>query len=60
MVRFPGTRRGCPNRSFSIAQLQLRIISNHQGIVREGNAGEVLIPLSLPAGRSPLTLEYQS
>ena len=47
------------DRSFSIAQLQLRITSEHKGIVREGDAGEVLIPLALPAGRSTLTLEYQ-
>ncbi|NBV21599.1 MAG: hypothetical protein EBS05_06700 [Proteobacteria bacterium] len=46
-------------RSFGIAQLQLRITSEHKGIVREGNAGEVLIPLTLPKGRSTLTLEYQ-
>lgn len=47
------------DRSFGIAQLQLRITSDHKGIVREGNAGEVLIPLTLPKGRSTLTLEYQ-
>lgn len=46
-------------RSFSIATLQLRITSDHKGIGREGNAGEVLIPLTLPKGRSTLTLEYQ-
>ena len=47
------------DRSFRIAELQLRITSDHKGIVREGNAGEVLIPLTLPKGRSTLTLEYQ-
>lgn len=47
------------DRSFAIAPLQLRITSDHKGIVREGNAGEVLIPLTLPKGRSTLTLEYQ-
>jgi len=46
-------------RNFSIAPLQLRITSEHKGIVREGNAGEVLIPLTLAKGRSTLTLEYQ-
>ena len=46
-------------RSFSIDKLQLRITSDHKGIVREGDAGEVLIPLTLPKGRSTLTLEYQ-
>ncbi len=44
---------------FSIDQLQLRITSDHQGIVREGDPAEVLIPLTLPAGRSTLALEYQ-
>lgn len=43
-------------RSFGIDQLQLRITSDHKGIVREG---EVLIPLTLSTGRSTLTLEYQ-
>lgn len=47
------------DRSFDIDQLQLRITSDHKGIVREGDAGEVLIPLTLPKGRSTLTLEYQ-
>ena len=46
-------------RAFNLEQLQLRITSDHKGIVREGNAGEVLIPLTLPKGRSTLTLEYQ-
>ena len=43
-------------RSFNIGQLRLRLIDEHQGITREG---EVLIPLTLPRGRSTLTLEYQ-
>jgi hypothetical protein len=43
-------------RSFKADQLQLRLTSDHQGIAREG---EVLIPLTLPKGRSTLTLEYQ-
>ncbi|MCX6857444.1 MAG: hypothetical protein NTV80_21345, partial [Verrucomicrobia bacterium] len=42
--------------SFKIDSLHLHIISQHQGITREG---EVLIPLTLPKGRSTLTLEYQ-
>lgn len=44
------------DRSFKIDQLQLRLIGEHKGIMREG---EVLIPLTLPKGRSILTLEYQ-
>ena len=46
-------------RAFAADALQLRITSEHQGIVREGNPDEVLIPLTLPKGRSTLTLEYQ-
>lgn len=44
---------------FSVDQLQLRITSDHKGNVRESNLDEVLIPLTLPKGRSTLTLEYQ-
>ena len=47
------------NRDFSLESLQLRITSDHKGIVRQGNPGEVLIPLTLPKGRTTLTLEYQ-
>ncbi|MFN0074936.1 MAG: c-type cytochrome [Prosthecobacter sp.] len=43
-------------RDFKIDELQLRLTSKHQGITRDG---EVLIPLTLPKGRSTLTLEYQ-
>ncbi len=44
------------DRRFQIDQLQIRVDSEHPGITREG---EVLIPLTLPKGRSTLTLEYQ-
>ncbi|MSU33857.1 MAG: c-type cytochrome [Pedosphaera sp.] len=47
------------DRKFTIDKLQLRITSDHKGIAREGDAGEVLIPLTLLKGRSTLTLEYQ-
>ncbi len=47
------------DRSFGIDKLQLRITSDHKGTVREGDAGELLIPLTPPKGRSTLTLEYQ-
>ncbi len=47
------------NRSFEVDALQLRIISDHAGIVRQGENADVLIPLTLPKGRSTLTLEYQ-
>ncbi len=46
-------------RVFTAGQLQLRITSDHKGIIREGDNGDVLIPLTLPKGRSILTLEYQ-
>ena len=47
------------DRDFSIDSLRLRITSDHKGFVRDGNPGEVLIPLTLPKGRTTLTLEYQ-
>ncbi len=46
-------------RTFAADSLQLRITSEHKGIVRDGNPGEILIPLILPKGHSTLTLEYQ-
>ena len=46
-------------RAFTLDQLQLRITSEHRGTVRPGSPGDVLIPLTLPKGRSTLTLEYQ-
>ena len=47
------------DRDFKVGPLQLRITSPHKGIVRAGTPGEVLIPITLPKGRSTLTLEYQ-
>ena len=47
------------DRDFSLGSLQFRITSDHKGILRDGSPGEVLIPLTLPQGRSALTLEYQ-
>lgn len=44
---------------FRIDRLHLRLTGAYTGMVREGTPAEVLIPLSLPAGRSTLTLEYQ-
>jgi hypothetical protein len=46
-------------RTFSVDQLEVRLTSDHKGILREGDPSEVLIPLSLPQGRSQLTLDYQ-
>ncbi len=45
--------------SFTIDKLQIRLASGHEGIVRGGDTAELLIPLSLPEGRSTLSLEYQ-
>ncbi len=47
------------DRAFVIDQLQMRITSDHKGVVRAGDPGEILISLTLPQGRSTLTLEYQ-
>ncbi len=46
-------------QTFLVDQLQLRIAGDHKAVVREGNPSDVLIPLTLPQGRSTLTLEYQ-
>ena len=43
-------------QTFTAAKLKVRLTDAHQGIVRED---ELLIPLTLPAGTSTLTLEYQ-
>ncbi len=47
------------DRAFSVDALQIRITSDHQGQLRDGDPGEVLIPLTLPKGGSTLTLEYR-
>ena len=46
-------------RTFTADKLQVRITSDHKGVVREGENGDVLVPLTLPKGRSTLTLEYR-
>ena len=46
-------------QAISVDSLQLRITSAHRAELREGDSGEVLIPLTLPKGRSTLVLEYQ-
>jgi mono/diheme cytochrome c family protein len=46
-------------RNFGIDKLRLRVTSDHKGLLRDGEKGEVLIPLTLPKGRTTLTLEYQ-
>ena len=44
---------------FTIDSLRVRITSDQKGFVRDGNPGEILIPLTLPKGNTTLTLEYQ-
>jgi hypothetical protein len=44
---------------YQIDKLQIRIKGDYKGIIREGNPGDLLIPIKLPKGKSTLTLEYQ-
>jgi cytochrome c553 len=44
---------------FKIGGLELRLLSDHHGIVRQGSRGEVLVLLAPAAGRTTLTLEYR-
>jgi len=46
-------------QAVTVDSLQLRISRAHRAELREGDPGEVLIPLTLPKGRSTLVLEYQ-
>ena len=46
-------------RSFVIDRLELQITSANRGVVRDGDPGELMIPLTLPKGRSTLTLDYK-
>ena len=45
--------------SYVIDRLTVRMKDDHKGIVRDGEPNELLIPLTLPQGKSTLTLEYQ-
>ena len=47
------------DRTFTVDKLRVSIASDHKGVVREGENGDVLIPVTLPKGRSTLTLEYR-
>lgn len=47
------------DQEFRVGPLHLRITSDHSGQIREGEPGEVLIPLTLPKGTTTLTLEYR-
>lgn len=46
-------------QQFTIDKLSLRLTSDAKGILRDGEQSELLIPLTLPQGKSTLTLEYQ-
>jgi hypothetical protein len=47
------------DRDFVIDQLRLRMAGDYRGVTRDGDPAELLIPLTLSAGRSTLTLEYR-
>ena len=47
------------DHDFVIDQLRLRTAGDYRGVVRDGDPAELLIPLTLSAGRSTLTLEYR-
>jgi hypothetical protein len=44
---------------FRIEKLTLRLPEGTNAIVRDGSPAEVLVPLTLPQGKTALTLEYQ-
>ena len=46
-------------QSFQVDRLNVTIVGDHEGIVREGDPQELLVPLTLPAGQSKLILEYR-
>lgn len=48
-----------PDKLYLVDKLQIRITSDHKGLIREGNPSDLLIPLELPKGKSKLTIEYQ-
>lgn len=45
--------------AFVAERLRINLVTDHQGIVREGDPAELLIPLTLPKGKSTLVLEYR-
>jgi hypothetical protein len=44
---------------FRIEKLTLRLPEGTNAIVHDGSPAEVLVPLTLPQGKTTLTLEYQ-
>jgi hypothetical protein len=51
--------RGRSPRDLACDGLTVRIVEGPDGVVRDGDHGDVLVPLSVPPGRSQLVLEYQ-
>lgn len=45
--------------TFTADRLHVTILGSHEGIVRDGEPQELLIPLELPRGESTLVLEYR-
>ena len=45
--------------TYLVDQLEIRITSPHKGVIRDGDPAELLIPLTLPEGKSNLNLEYR-
>ncbi len=48
-----------PLGTATVGSLQLRIAGGHRAETRDGDPAEVLIPLTLPKGRTTLVLEYR-
>lgn len=44
---------------FTVDQLELRMPAGNDPILRDGEPAEILIPLTLPAGETEITLEYR-
>ncbi|MFK7911410.1 MAG: c-type cytochrome [Akkermansiaceae bacterium] len=45
--------------SYTVDGLTIRVTGGQKAVIREGDPGDLLIPLELPKGKSTLTLEYQ-
>jgi hypothetical protein len=60
-VKTDNARQGddADRTSFTADRLHITIVGSQQGIVRDGDPKELLIPLELPPGKSKLVLEYR-
>ncbi|MBK1854882.1 c-type cytochrome [Verrucomicrobiaceae bacterium 5K15] len=47
------------DHQYRVDKLTVKFDDDHKAIVRSGDNGELLIPVTLPKGRSTLTIEYQ-